>query len=114
MSYDNVVLDDATSAFHHSFSVTQLLRTEQLCCPNTRHGAASVRHSTAATSSRGTCGCPRRCERCPDKMNAKSHQAVSTTTTTTLIWSPARDIENEQRSDDETGKHFTNNGGHKR
>jgi len=98
---DHVVLDDMTSAFHHTYSVSQPLQTQQLGCPTSLSSAPSVRHTSAMTQT---------CEgsaRSPSKVKAERHRVKPAAA---LIWSPARDIENEKhknrsRSEDETIQH---------
>ena len=104
MGHDHVVLDDKTSDFYHDFSVPQPLQTDQLY---THRGASSLRHSAERASSHVDCA------PCPDVVNVDSHRATPTTTTA-LIWSPARDVEHEQRSCSGNGKHATNSSSHKR
>jgi len=101
MRYDDVILDDKASSFHHNYSVTQPLQPEQRMH---HHSSTSLFHSAAAAT-------PERVRPCPDNTNVEVDRATPTTTaaTTTAIWSPARDIEHEQqRSRNETcGKHNT-------
>jgi len=89
MMCEPCVLDDMTSAIRLNFPVSRSLQNQKMCCPASTHSvtAGNSTSTTALDCVSSACS--------PSKVKAEHHRV---TQAAALIWSPARDIENDQHS----------------